>query len=392
MNTAKKRIFIANNEMHIGGIQKSLLNLLDEIKDKYDVTLFLASDSGSLNACIPDSVHVVYGNFFTRILGLTRSEAKQRGFLCMLLRSFWVIVSRVFGAGAAFCFLSRMQRIDGEYDAAVSYMQNSGKRIFYGGISEIVLNSVSARLKIAFIHCDFKNYEGNNSYNRKLCRRFDRIACVSESVKNRFLEVMPDMSEKAYCVHNCHNLREMSEMGEKEAAPYTEGRINIFTAARLSPEKGIVRMIPIFAEIREKCPDFIWRIAGGGADFSAAAAMLEEYGLSDCVVLLGETENPYPYFKAADMVLVPSYHEAAPMVFGEAEFFGTPVFTTETTSAQELVGDKSIGWVCGNTDAQIARKLTEVLNNKTNIKHYESHMSNDTAAAEFDYAVSGNGG
>ncbi|MGN1048768.1 MAG: glycosyltransferase [Eubacteriales bacterium] len=391
MNTAKKRIIIANNEMHIGGIQKSLLNLLEEIKDRYDVTLFLASASGKLNSCIPDSVHVIYGNFFTRILGLTQSEAKEKGFFCMLLRSFFVIISRIFGAGAAFGFLSHLQRIDGEYDAAVSYMQNSGKRIFYGGINEIVLNAVHADLKIAFIHCDFKNYEGNNPYNRKLCRRFDRIACVSEGVRTRFLEVMSDMSEKTYCVHNCYDFRLMAEMSEKESVPYTDSKINIFTAARLSREKGILRMIPIFAEIREKCPDFIWRIAGSGADFSTAYEMIKQYALSDSIVLIGETENPYPYFKTADIVLVPSYHEAAPMVFGEAEFFGTPVFTTETTSAHELVGDKGIGWVCENSDKQIAKRLSEVLNDREHIKHYESKMNNSRAAAEFDALVSRNG-
>ena len=36
-----KKILIVNNNMHIGGIQKALLNLLDEIKGKYDVTLLL---------------------------------------------------------------------------------------------------------------------------------------------------------------------------------------------------------------------------------------------------------------------------------------------------------------------------------------------------------------
>lgn len=390
MNTVKKKILIANNELHIGGIQKSLLNLLDEIKDKYDVTLFLASDSGTLKNCIPDSVHVIYGNFFTRILGLSQAEAKKKGILCILLRTLCVIISRIISAGAVFGFLSRLQRIDGEYDAAVSYMQNSGKKIFYGGICELVLNSVRSDLKIAFIHCDFKNYEGNNPYNRKLCRRFDRIACVSESVRRRFLEVMPDMSEKSYCVHNCYDLDMMRALAEKEAAPHTDGAINIFTAARVSPEKGILRMIPIFAQIQSQVPEFIWRIAGGGADFNTAANMIKQYGLTDKIMLLGETENPYPYFKTADIILVPSYHEAAPMVFGEAEFFGTPVFTTETTSAHELVSDKGIGWVCKNTDSDITQKLTEVLNNRASINHYESTMDNKTAAAEFDALVGKN--
>lgn len=392
MKTGKKRIFIANNEMHIGGIQKALLNLLEEIKDKYDITLFLASDAGELRNCIPDSVHIIYGNSFTQILGLSQREAKQKGILCMLLRSFWVIVCRIFGTGPAFGLLSRMQHTDDKYDAAISYMQNSGKHIFYGGICELVLNAVSADLKIAFIHCDFKNYEGNNEYNKNLCRRFDKIACVSESVLKRFLDVMPDMSKKAYCVHNCYDLRMMSEMSKKEVAPYANGKINIFTAARLSSEKGILRMIPIFSEIQKQVPEFIWRIAGNGPDFAAASQMIEQCGLKNNIILLGEVKNPYPYFKAADMVLVPSYHEAAPMVFGEAEFFGTPVFTTETTSARELVADKGIGWVCENTDTQIAKKLIEVLNNQESIKHYENKMNNNKAAAEFDALVSKNGG
>ena len=40
--------------------------------------------------------------------------------------------------------------------------------------------------------------------------------------------------------------------------------------------------------------------------------------LSENVTLLGEKENPYGYIKAADLLLIPSYSEAATMVIGEA--------------------------------------------------------------------------
>lgn len=36
-----ERILIVNNNMHIGGVQKSLLNLLTDIHGRYDVTLLL---------------------------------------------------------------------------------------------------------------------------------------------------------------------------------------------------------------------------------------------------------------------------------------------------------------------------------------------------------------
>lgn len=36
-----KRVLIVNNNMHIGGVQKALVNLLHEIHGDYEVTLLL---------------------------------------------------------------------------------------------------------------------------------------------------------------------------------------------------------------------------------------------------------------------------------------------------------------------------------------------------------------
>ena len=41
-----ERILIVNNNMHIGGVQKALVNLLWNIRDRYDVTLLLFSKEG----------------------------------------------------------------------------------------------------------------------------------------------------------------------------------------------------------------------------------------------------------------------------------------------------------------------------------------------------------
>ena len=44
-------------------------------------------------------------------------------------------------------------------------------------------------------------------------------------------------------------------------------------------------------------------------------------------------ENPYGYMRAADVLLIPSFSEAAPMVIHESALLGTPILTTETSSA-----------------------------------------------------------
>ena len=43
-----KRILIVNNNMHIGGVQKALLNLLQTLHADYDITLLLFYRGGAL--------------------------------------------------------------------------------------------------------------------------------------------------------------------------------------------------------------------------------------------------------------------------------------------------------------------------------------------------------
>lgn len=48
-----KKILIVNNNLDMGGIQKSLINLLKEIHNDYNVTLLLFSKSGTLLSGVP---------------------------------------------------------------------------------------------------------------------------------------------------------------------------------------------------------------------------------------------------------------------------------------------------------------------------------------------------
>ena len=51
-----KRILIVNNNMHIGGVQKALLNLLQTLHADYDITLLLFYCGGALLNEVPTDV------------------------------------------------------------------------------------------------------------------------------------------------------------------------------------------------------------------------------------------------------------------------------------------------------------------------------------------------
>lgn len=383
MQERKKLLFVCNN-LHIGGIQRSLLNLLPEISDKYDITLFLFYPKGEYE--VPENVKVISAGRRLRIMGMSQSEAAAEGLFTKLWRGFWAAFTHIFGCRLPFSLLCFTEKIKEEYDVAISFMQNSAYRYFYGGCNEFVIKSVRAKKKISFVHCDFEHYFGNNRYNRAYYRNFDYIACVSESCANVFRRVCPELADKTVTVHNCFNFSQMKKLSDEFSAQHCWDKVNIFSSARISKEKGILRMIGIFERLKEKGYKFIWRIAGDGAMYDTAKKMCREHGLSDDIIFLGMQKNPYPYFKAADLVLVPSYDEAAPMVFGEAAAFGVPILTTDTVSAKELVEEKGIGRVCENTDDAIEDALERILREPKKIyeKRYSPIGDNGTAKREFD--------
>ena len=64
-----KRILIVNNNMHIGGVQKALLNLLQTLHADYDITLLLFYRGGALLNEVPSDVRVCAADGAFRYFG-----------------------------------------------------------------------------------------------------------------------------------------------------------------------------------------------------------------------------------------------------------------------------------------------------------------------------------
>ena len=104
--------------------------------------------------------------------------------------------------------------------------------------------------------------------------------------------------------------------------------------------------------------------------------------MEEQVFFLGEQKNPYRYMLNADYLLVPSLHEAAPMVFDEANIIGLPIISTNTTSAHEMVADNG-GIVC-ESFGEIENILIEL---KKNINKKNKTESNNIQQKQFRILV-----
>lgn len=384
----KKRILIVNNNMHIGGVQKALINLLTEIHDKYDITLMLFFPAGKYMSDIPKDIKVISANTGYKYLGMTKYDVKGHP-IFFLKRSFYAALTRFFGRNAAISLMSVFQKRLKGYDLAVSYLQNGSDKTFYGGCNDFVIRHTDAPVRASVLHCDYGKCGADTKNNAKLYSRFDKIAACSEGCRSSFVNILPELADRTAVVRNCHDFNKLDELSREEIPAFSSDKINILSVARLGKEKGVLRAVKVISRLGEYKDKVHFYIIGDGIERDKINTFVAENSLSDTVTCLGERANPYPYMCSADLLLISSFSEAAPMVIGESAYLGTPILSTRTSSAIEMIEDTGFGWVCENNESLLLDMLCELVasperiyDKKTLLKGIK--LTNNEAVAAFD--------
>jgi len=374
-----KKLLIVNNNMHIGGVQRALVSLLWNLRERYEVTLLLFYAGGECLSELPPDVRVVAAESAYRYIGMTRADAGKR-FTDRFWRAFFAGITRLFGREAALRLMAIGQPVLSGYDVAISYLHDAGEKLFYGGCNAFVLRHVEATRKVAFLHCDYRLCGADTAANRRQYAAFDTIAACSEGCAASFVTVNPSLAERVRVVKNCQRYEAVRQAAEQAPVTLDDSCLNVVTVARLGREKGVSRAIDAITRLRDVGDRLHYYVVGDGVERESIRQKIAENGLSDRVTLCGELPNPYGYIVAADLLLIPSVSEAAPLVIGEATCLGTPVLSTATSSAEEMVAKSGFGWVCDNSIDGLVTELSALLDDPALLKEKAAGL----AAAVFD--------
>ena len=339
---------------------------------------------------IPPDVKVITADGGYRYLAMSAKSAvtlKDR-----LLRSFYAAITRLFGRKYAIALMGIGQKNIGNYDAAVSFLHNASDKLFYGGCNDFVLKHVSAKKKITVLHCDYSLSGANSADNNRQYAKFDVIAACSQGCADAFRNVNPDLSDKVMVLQNCHRFDQILKLAEAAPVTLDSEKINIVTVSRLGKEKSVERALQAIAGIGSLKDRIHYYIIGDGIQKPLLLETMEKEQLQDMVTLCGQLENPYGYMKAADLLLIPSLSEAAPLVIGEAACLGTPVLSMKTSSALEMIQETGFGWVCDNNVPSMTESLTELLSEPERICSLSQELKcrqfhNDIAVAQFHNCI-----
>ena len=332
-----KRLLILSNNMSIGGIERSLICFLDNLKNIYDIDIYLNSKTGYFLKDIPENIKILNNSkILNRFCAANENKKIQEMYKINKIKKIIILIFKFFKINKLVKFIGyRSIRIKNNYNLVINYH----------GLNEMCLKialKMKNTKKLAMIHCDI-NKQKHSKKSIRLISRFDKIICVSKSCADGFKKKYPKLADKVDYLYNFTNIEEIKTKANEKYVGYPEG-INIVSVSRLSEEKAHLRSLEIFKKLHNDGYRFNWHIVGDGDKRGKIEDYIDRNNMGEYITLYGSKSNPYPYIKSADIFYLGSYHEAAPMVYCEAMTLGIPVVTTNTRSANELVGEN--GFVC----------------------------------------------
>lgn len=129
-------------------------------------------------------------------------------------------------------------------------------------------------------------------------------------------------------------------------------------AGRLSPEKGVERLLGVWDRVRRQIPQAGLLILGAGEQEAALREAARALEAADSVHFVGRVDSAAPYLQAADLFVLPSSTEGLSNSLLEAMAAGMAAAASRVGAAPELIAHGESGWLF---PAQDERALCEAL-------------------------------
>lgn len=361
----KKLLFVIES-LTLGGAEKSLVTLLNLLDyTKYDVDLLLFAQGGQFQALLPKEVNLlpIPDYFAYNTIPWSKAGRKLKEPRKMLAQLRYSVALRagkhnhiekavLLWQASNKCF----DTIPKEYDVAIAYAQ--GVPTFF------VAEKVRAKKKAAWINVTYLPKGKYLEFIKPMYECFDFVNAVSESVAEQMQQTFDIPKSRTVMIKDILDVDFAHRMAEMklDSQRWMNGRgVNILTVGRLAQMKGYDLAIDAAKLLKEKGVDFTWYVLGEGSLRSELEARIEANQVKDRFILLGSSNNPYPYFKACDLYVQTSRFEGFGITLAEAKMFQKPIVTTNFDAVGAQFVNEKNGLIVDISAQAIANGIIRML-------------------------------
>lgn len=380
-----KKILIVSHAMELGGAERALLGLLNNIDySRFSVDLFLERHVGELLGFIPKEVNLLPEDSAYACMAVPASQVIKK-------LKLGVACGRFIGKKKADEFIIRNGIKDGS-DVLINYSQKYTVK-FMPMISnqeyDLVISFLTphyfaaektkGKVKVAWIHTDYSAIEIDRDSEKEMWSKYDKIISISQEVTNSFLKVLPELKDKITVIPNMH------------PADFIKTRAQDPIPADEMPENGEIKLLSIgrfcnaknFDNLPFICRELVhtyglnvkWYVIGYGTDTELIKANIQKAEMQNNVIILGKKSNPYPYIRRCNFYIQPSRYEGNAVTVNEALILQKPVVITDYSTAGSQINSGVDGVIVPLENELCAKEIAEFITNTELQKKIVSNIS-----------------
>ena len=349
------KVLVLHGHLSMGGEERVLLSVLKNLVElNYDVDLLITWNHGENNLFeneIPEKVN--YKFLFDNYNGKNK------------------LIKEIYRIRAKTTYLKKVEKIikENKYDVIIDYSSNLLK-----------YNNFDIKVPVfAWIHFSLTFGEKLSADKiekyRKQYKKYDKILAICDTMRDEFVEILGMDKNKVELVYNPIDLeaiRKKAENIDKKYENYLK-QDYFLQVSRLTEQKQPEHLVDIYYKLKQRGIKEKLYFIGNGEKVELIKQKIKEYKLQNDVILLGQIENPYPFFKNAKLFVHTGKYEGLPTVLLESLALGTPVVAYDCpTGPKDILGKNSeYGKLIPLNDKDVfVEKVCELMNDDEKYKNY----------------------
>lgn len=327
----ENKIVFGITKLGLGGAERVLLDMVNNLCNDYDITIFTIYSGGELEKEVSSKV---------KIISLYKSFNK------IIPIYLWIFRKQIYN-----------KYIRGKYGLEIAFLEGPITRLF---------SVKSKNKKVAWVHNDITQVFGNNlkskikrKVDKTIYKKYDLIVFVSNHNEIAFKKLYGN-NFNTKVIYNYIDKNRIIEMAGNENAFQKFDYLKLLTVARLTKQKAIDRLAKIHKRLLEEGLFHKVYVIGDGEERENIQKLIHKLNIEKSFILLGSKSNPYPYIKNCDIFALLSKYEGYGMVLEEAKIFKKPIIITKT-AAVEAVKDYPQAVIAENNEEDIYIKLKSLI-------------------------------
>lgn len=342
------KVLFLIHDLSVGGAEKVLVNLVNNMStEKFDITVMTLFGGGVNEQFLSSNIRYI-SCFKNMIPGNSH-------FMKILSPS---ILHK--------CLIKE------KYDIEVAYLEGPAARIISG------CPDSNTKL-VSWIHIEQKSKKNAarafRSYNESVnCyQKFDRIVCVSETVKKDFYSLYPTINKLIEVFYNTNESEKIKKQSTAvvDKNIFCKDELKLIGIGKIVANKGFDRLARILKRLRETGYPVHCYVLGIGPEQEKIEKYLRENKLQNYFSFLGYHTNPYKYIANCDLFVCSSFAEGFSTATTEALIVGIPVCTVEVSGMREMLGDNEYGIITDNKDEALYDAIERLLSDPQLLKYYK---------------------